>query len=333
MRPAPLAALALLVMTAATLGTDAAARPESAEARPPARWVRVSAATLWVRPGETRSLDAPACAYPADVRAWLAGMTTVQKRWLVGRLETQALYGAKVYLLGGSGAWSRVAVAGQPTPRNALGYPGWLPTRQLTAQAPAAGKHTAVVRRPSAWLHDSAALDGRVLELSYGTRLPVVSVTADAVKVARPGGGSGWLRRAAVAVHDDGAAWPALSGARLVAEARRFLGLPYLWAGTSGFCYDCSGFTHSVYRALGTTIPRDAADQMTVGRRVAARSALRPGDLVFFRNAAGSVHHVGMYVGDGRMIHAPSTGSSVSVVSLGAQPYAGEYAGGRRLTP
>ncbi len=72
---------------------------------------------------------------------------------------------------------------------------------------------------------------------------------------------------------------------------------------------------------------------MTVGRRVAGRSALRPGDLVFFRNASGSIHHVGMYVGDGKMIHAPSTGSAVSVVSLSSQPYAGEFAGGRRLTP
>ncbi len=323
--------MALALVALASLAVLAAAEPSGA--RPAARWVRVSVATLWVGPGEARSLDAPACAYPADPRAWLAGMTTAQKRWLVGRLETQALYGAKVYVLGESGAWTRVAVAGQPTPRNTWGYPGWVPTRQLTARAPAAGRRTAVVRRPRVWLYGSAALQGRVLELSYGTRLPVVSVTAGAVEVARPGGGSAWLRRAAVALHDDGAAWPALSGARLVAEARRFLGLPYLWAGTSGFGYDCSGFTHSVYKALGTTIPRDADDQMTVGRRVARRGALRPGDLVFFRNAAGLVHHVGMYVGDGRMIHAPSTGSAVSIVSLGSQPYAGEFAGGRRLTP
>ena len=86
-------------------------------------------------------------------------------------------------------------------------------------------------------------------------------------------------------------------------------------------------------RALGTTIPRDADDQMAAGRRVATRGRLRPGDLVFFRDASGSVHHVGMYVGDGKMIHAPRTGSAVSIVSLGAQPYASEFAGGRRLTP
>jgi gamma-D-glutamyl-L-lysine dipeptidyl-peptidase len=330
---------ALVVLGTAAVLAGAGATPASVSARPPARWVRVSVATLWVRPGEARTVDAPAGAYPADPRAWVAGLSVTQKRWLVGRLETQALYGGKVYLLGASGSWSHVAVAGQPTPRNTWGYPGWLPTRQLTATAPVAGAQTAggvqtaVVRRPTVWLYDSAALEGRVLELSYGTRLPVVSSDSGAVEISRPEGGTGWLRRAAVALHTDGAAWPALSGARLVAEARRFLGLKYLWAGTAGFGYDCSGLTHSVFRALGTSIPRDADDQMRVGRRVATRGALRAGDLVFFRNASGLIHHVGMCVGDGKMIHAPSTGSAVTVVSLAAQPYATEFAGGRRLTP
>ena len=116
-------------------------------------------------------------------------------------------------------------------------------------------------------------------------------------------------------------------------QAHRFIGRPYIWAGASGFCLDCSGFTHLVYRALGVTIPRDAGDQAKVGRRIATRSALRPGDLVFFRASTGAIHHVGLYVGDGRMIHAPSTGSSVRIVSLANEPYRSEFAGGRRLTP
>jgi cell wall-associated NlpC family hydrolase len=208
-----------------------------------------------------------------------------------------------------------------------------MPTRQLTARPPAAGTRTAVLRRPTAWLYESAALERRVLELSYGTRLPVVSVADDAVEVARPGGVRGWLRRTAVALRADGAAWPAFSGARLVAQARRLIGLQYLWGGTSGFCYDCSGLTHAVCRALGTTIPRDAADQARAGARVATRGALRPGDLVFFRSASGAIHHVGLYAGSGKMIHAPRTGSSVQTVSLAAEPYAREFAGGRRFTP
>jgi cell wall-associated NlpC family hydrolase len=290
-------------------------------------------ATLWVRPAEARRVDAPAVAYPADPRAWVAAMTTEQKRWLVGRLETQALYGAKVYVLRTSGSWSRVAVAGQPTSRSVRGYPGWLPTRQLAGTPPPRVARVAVLRRPTAWLHGTAALDGRVLELSYGTRLPVLSLTDAAVQVARPEGGSGWLRRSVVALHRTGEPWPALSGARLVSQVRRFLGLQYLWAGTSGFGLDCSGFTHLVFRALGVTIPRDAGDQAAAGVRVARRSDLRAGDLVFFRSTSGSIHHVGMYVGDGRMIHAPATGRPVALVSLATEPYRTEFAGGRRFTP
>lgn len=342
-RPVPqvlrLAALAALVVLLATAGAASAApaaagvRGSAVTARPPARWVAVSVATLWVAPGGARTVDAPSAASPADPRAWVAGMTTTQKRWLVGRLETQALYGDKVYLLETAGAWSRVAVAGQPTPRNRWGYPGWLPTRQLTRTAPAAAPRIAVVRRPTAWLWESAGLSGRVLELSYGTRLQALRWTADAVEVALLDGRRAFVRRAAVALHEPGSAWPPLTGATLASEARRFLGLQYLWAGTSGFGFDCSGFTHAVYRALGTTIPRDGAPQAGVGRRIASRGALLPGDLVFFRAAGGAIHHVGMCVGGGRMIHAPSTGRPVAIVSLAAEPYRSEFAGGRRLVP
>ena len=226
-----------------------------------------------------------------------------------------------------------MAVAGEPDPRNGRGYPGWLPTKQLTGVEPPATAEGGVLRRRVAWLYQTPALDGRVLELSYGTRLPVLSATDEVVEVARPEGGSAYLRRSAVVLHATGTPWPALSGARLVTEARRFLGLQYVWAGAAGFCLDCSGFTHLVFKALGATIPRDADDQATTGTRVATRGALRPGDLVFFRNASGAIHHVGLFVGDGRMIHAPATGRAVTIVSLAAEPYRSEFAGGRRLTP
>ncbi len=338
MRRAALPVLALAMLAGVCLCAPGAGASESASlaqapaARPPARWVRVSVATLWVTPREARRIDAPASAVPADLRTWVA-MTISQKRWLVGRLETQALYGAKVYLLGTSGSWSRVAVAGQPTPRSRWGYPGWLPTRQLTDVEPAAATSVALVLSPTAWLYETKALTGRVLEVSCGTRLPVVSVDDDTVEVLQVGGAHAFVRRAAVVLHETGAAWPALTGARLVKQARRFIGRPYIWAGTSGFCLDCSGFTHLVYRALGVTIPRDAGDQATVGRRIATRSALRSGDLVFFRSSSGAIHHVGLYAGDGRMIHAPNSGGSVRSEALANEPYRSEFAGGRRLTP
>jgi hypothetical protein len=326
---------ALLALTMWMAVTPAAASASSASP-PPSRWVAVSVATLWVQPDQVRRVDAPALANPADPRGWVAGMTVAQKRWLIGRLETQALYGTRVYLLRTSGSWSKVAVKGQPTPRNKWGYPGWLPTAQLTdvppALAPQHAPRMAIVRRRAAWLWERSDLTGRLLELSYGTRLAIVAWTADYAEVVTLDGTHVFVRRSAVVLRDPAAPWPRLTGARLVTQARKFQGLQFLYGGTSGYGFDCSGFTHTVYRALGTTIPRDADAQFARGKRITARSALRPGDLVFFRDSSGYVHHVGMYVGNGRMIHSPGTGQAVRVTSLSSPHYASEFAGGRRYT-
>jgi cell wall-associated NlpC family hydrolase len=333
-RSAALSILTLSLCVAAWPGGAAARPPVSASAASPAsRWIAVSVATLWVGPGLARPVvDDPAVAAPSDPRGWVAGMSVAQKRWLVGKLETQALYGDRVIRLATSGAWSRVVVPGQPTPRDPRGYPGWMPTRQLTAMKPAAGLLLAVITQPTAWAWKTPALTGRALELSYGTRLPALGWTPASVEVALLDGRHLYLKRAAVTLRRRGAVWPRPNGARLVAEARRFLGLQYLWAGTSGFGVDCSGFTCLVYGALGVTIPRDAGPQAATGVKVAL-GALRAGDLVFFRAASGSIHHVGMYVGGGRMIHAPATGLPVGIVSLSAEPYAREFAGARRYVP
>jgi cell wall-associated NlpC family hydrolase len=322
----------LLALSSVALALVGPAPPVSA-ATPAARWVDVSVATLWVQPGEARPVDAPSLGDPAHPRTWLRSMSVEQKRWLVGKLETQALYGTKVYLLGTKGSWSHVAVPSQSTPRNVWGYPGWVPTLQLTARAPATTRSLAVVRRPTARLWTSPSWTGALMTVSYGTRLSVYAATDTGVEVVLLDGRHAYLRRSAVALHRAGAAWPAPAADGLVREARRFLGLQYLWAGTSGFAYDCSGLTYSVYRALGKTLPRDADAQYRKGVKIAARSSLRRGDLVFFRDAAGLIHHVGMYVGDGRMIHAPRTGEPVQITSLLAEPYRGEFAGGRRYAP
>ena len=186
----------------------------------------------------------------------------------------------------------------------------------------------------TAWTRRAAsATSARCLELSYGTRLAAVGWSSSWVEVVMLSGRHQFVARSAVAPHESGAAWPAPSGARLVTEAKRFLGRQYLWAGTSGFGYDCSGLVSSVYAALGTTLPRDAGAQFAKGTKVAARSSLRPGDLVFFRNAAGAIHHVGMYAGGGMMVHAPATGQAVQLSSIYGATYYREFAGGRRYVP
>lgn len=108
-------------------------------------------------------------------------------------------------------------------------------------------------------------------------------------------------------------------GHSVVTYARHFLGIPYRWGGsTPGSGFDCSGLVRFVYRRFGISLPHSSWGDLARGRRVARRS-LRPGDLVFFYGAS----HVGIYIGDGRFIDAPHTGTRVRVSTMGAYSYYG----------
>ncbi len=116
----------------------------------------------------------------------------------------------------------------------------------------------------------------------------------------------------------------------LVKTIRRFIGVPYRWGGEdrkNGF--DCSGLTMVSYRLNGLNLPRNSRMQYKAGRSIAKRN-LKQGDLVFFATKGGRrVTHVGMYIGGGKFIHAPRTGKTVRVASLGNKFWRKTYVGGR----
>jgi cell wall-associated NlpC family hydrolase len=290
-------------------------------------WVSASVATLWRSQDVVRAVDQPALGMPPRVREWLT-MSDAERADLEGRADSQLLLGDRVQVLAISGDWAQVAVPEQSTPLDSRGYPGWIPLRQLSPIAPYATGQVATVISPTASLRTPDGL--QMLEVSLGTRLPATIEGGD-VHVSLPGGGVLIASASDVAVAAPDAPALAPTAESVLQTAQLFSGLPYLWAGTSGFGFDCSGFVYQVYKAHGITLPRDAEPQSTAGVAV-SREAMQPGDLVFFL-VGGWVGHVGIYTGDGMMIHAPNTGDTIKASSIDSEPFASSYAGARRVLP
>ena len=136
------------------------------------------------------------------------------------------------------------------------------------------------------------------------------------------------LAGAGATTGSDGASLGAVSGrgaagsgdgAKVVAEAKKYLGLPYVWGGTDpqrGF--DCSGLVQHVYKTLGYDLPRVSYQQAAAGRPVASLAEARPGDLVAWDNSSrnNGVDHIAIYAGNGMIVEAPRTGLDIRLISL-----------------
>ncbi|MGY4515482.1 C40 family peptidase [Lysobacter sp. HA18] len=117
----------------------------------------------------------------------------------------------------------------------------------------------------------------------------------------------------------------------VLARAFALLGTPYRWGGTSTEGFDCSGLVGYVFRnALGVELPRVARDQAQTGTMV-DRSQLTAGDLVFFSTHSSGVDHVGIYIGNGKFLHAPRTGRDVTVSELDTGYWNGKFVQARRV--
>ncbi len=117
-------------------------------------------------------------------------------------------------------------------------------------------------------------------------------------------------------------------GSTVVAKGLQHLGTPYVWGGSKPGGFDCSGLCQYLYGQEGVQIPRVSQDQFRAGRSVPS-SQMQPGDLVFFQKN-GDVHHVGIYMGGGKFLHAPHTGDVVKISSLSEPYYRAQFAGARR---
>ena len=241
----------------------------------------------------------------------------------------------------------RVSVTPRPTWVAATVATVWLkPGRTRPVDRPALRAHPRIAR----WISDQSLrqrndLTDRVLTQGlHGEQLVLLGARPGWSKVRLPDQRGSYFRRGIIGwiptrqlTHDKpthhvlpGAMHEHRSGRAAVRLARGYLGIRYLWGGMSQRGIDCSGLTYRVYRQLGHVLPRDAADQSRLGKRV-GRHHLRPGDLVFFGPGSWqTIHHVGIYAGHGRVLNAPHTGARVRITPLRAWPRS-DYWGARRI--
>lgn len=161
----------------------------------------------------------------------------------------------------------------------------------------------------------------------------VLDTSGDWYKVRFSSGAEGWVYGDYVSTGGSVVSRGESLGNKMIDYAQKFLGVRYVWGGSSSSGFDCSGFVKAVYNNFGIDINRVAADQATQGTYVST-SNLRVGDLLFFDTDGGKnyINHVGIYMGNGRFIHASSGAGKVVTDSLWGGFYEKSYMTARTFT-
>jgi hypothetical protein len=308
---------------------------ESDQMKPNARQmafgaINVPLAIFWSDPEEQYQKISFAAA--ANPTSWSQSLDVQQRLWLVEKVNTMAIYGETVAILDGQNNWLQVAALAQRTKDNKWGQSGWVPVDQISYNDTYLQEQyylpVAVVSVPKATLYrDITCWTQPINGLSFQVRLPILLEGEYIFQVRLPDGGTGYLSRLETKKTSD----LFFSRECIIAEARQFLGLRYLWGGTSCYGFDCSGYTFRLYQSQGISLYRNSKQQSQEGIPVEEENLL-PGDLVFFASEGGkgNIHHVGMCVGNGIMIHAPQSSSFIQESRFDSGHYQEEYWGGRR---
>ena len=290
------------------------------------KWMcAVSVATVWTDPDSPRVADLPALDHPVQIDRWLSQLSYEERLALSDKnqIQTQLLYGESVIVEEVVGDWARIIASSQSTRKNPRGYPGWVPLVQLSMKKRLQTEEFVRVTNSKAALFDESG--AFFLRVSFNTIFPSAERRGKKIRVWTP---HGWKLLNASDVERVGEE----SIHRPLTVGRRFIGLPYLWGGMSAWGFDCSGFIRTIWKACGICLPRDAVDQAEEGRSVTLDSSeWQKGDLIFFENEEQCIHHVAMYVGNGKILHAPSTGKLIEQIELKKSAYAGNVCSVRRI--
>ena len=232
--------------------------------------------------------------------------------------ETQLLYGERVRVLKSEDGWSYVEAPEQQEFTHAhrwQGYPGWIPTATLSPSASIAPNLVVIQPWAETW-QDPYLQRATSHRFALGTMLVGIDMGGQLWKIELLDGSTVWMR------HEDAQSLETLAFLNpldrrrmVISRAETFLGQPYYWGGRSPQGIDCSGLTNVAYRASGVGIPRDAHEQYLRATRI---NALQPGDLIFLseKDNPARIVHVMLYAGNGEVIEAPGTGSTVRRIAI-----------------
>lgn len=299
-------------------------------------WVcRVPVTSVWTHPEKVREVDEHGVADMPDINKWREAMNQKETKDLTlsNRLQTQLLYGEPVLLEEIDGTWAKIIALWQPSHKDKRGYPGWVPLAHLKEIDSVADRSYARVSADKAqlWTPDRRS----IAQLPFNSLLPVKDANETRVHVHTPDGDA-YIEAKNVQLVPSPDQIPLGNGQSIVNEAERFLGLQYFWGGMSSHGYDCSGFSHHMLKANGYYISRDAGDQSVEGVEIDRldSAAWQTGDLLFFAydEGVGKLHHVGIYYGDGMMIHSPTSGKAIEITRLEGTVYDKELCAVRRFT-
>ncbi len=220
---------------------------------------------------------------------------------------SQLFFGEPIEVVGtGEGNYVQV--------RQADGYTGFADVRHLAEIAD--DQYRTQVDRAKGVIvgHQAKILDHDLKAVApyfllYGTRVQIAGQNRGFTEIRIPNGDIVLVK--ANAINEIPGQGSKIGGNTLVTEAKKFLGVPYLWGGISPNGFDCSGLTQTICRRFGITIPRDTKDQISAGEQV-PRSKIKTGDLVFFKR------HVGFAIGTDTLIHSSVSGSGIRINSLTA---------------
>ena len=250
--------------------------------------------------------------------------------------------GTKVTVVSTSGDWSKITCG------NTTGY---VSSKYLSNSVSSSDNNSSTETSVTKYVNSSSGLNVRkgpstsysvITTLANGTQVTVKS-TSDGWSKITSGSVTGYVSSQYLSstkpstgssTGDSTSSSTSTSASKVVAFAKTLLGKPYVWGAQGPNGFDCSGFTYYVFKnSAGITLPRTSSEQSKYGTAV-SKSNLKAGDLVFFDTVGannGVVTHVGLYIGDGQIIHAASGQGKVVINNLNSSYYVNAYVNARRV--